>query len=128
MDSVGQWKRASRAPARAAEMPGKDRFELLRRGVGLLLRRALADLDAVPAADEVRQDAGRAGLHAAGFPGRLQSAGRCRSRRRVAMARAPDALVEADHQLRIRAVAQLVDRAALGRRQLDVDAARDAAS
>src|SRR5215467_8788430 len=91
---------------------GIDRVERGDREIGLSLRRALADLDAVPAADEVGQDSGGAGLHAARLPGRLrlQVAIGCAAQ---AVTRPPDALVEADHQLRIGAVAKLGDRTTL---------------
>src|SRR6478735_2416939 len=61
--------------ARRASRRGRAGENLLefRDGLsGLEFRRALADREPVPAADEIGQDAGRAGLAAAGLPGRLQ--------------------------------------------------------
>src|SRR5690606_34632945 len=51
---------------------GKDRLQLAARRIRLLPRRTLTDVETVLAADEVGQDARLPGLHAAGFPGRLQ--------------------------------------------------------
>src|SRR5690606_33455517 len=63
--------RLAHAGARRREAR-EDRIELARGRVGLLLRRAFADRDAVAPAAEVGEDARIPGLHAAGLPGRLQ--------------------------------------------------------
>src|SRR3954468_18231683 len=84
-----------------------DRIELPRRGIGLHLRRAFADLDPVPSADEIGENAGGARLHATRFPGRLRRQIAVRGAA-AAMPCPPDALIEADHQLRVGAIAQLV--------------------